>query len=148
MADTILSWVRIRENQAWNPLKSRVLGFLFCFVMLMWCWKSQPVTFITQKWKMLKFLEKYGKILSWNPWQGWQPPKPAETGSPEYIGREVRNHDSLRNYFDFHWHINFVIYLWRLHCCVSYLSQQRQGQKDKKIMPTLLASGWAPLTER
>lgn len=29
------------------------------------------------------------------PMTGWQPPEPMKTGSPEYIGREVRDYDSI-----------------------------------------------------
>ena len=47
----------------------------------------------------------------------------ANTGAPDYIGREVRYYDSFRNYFGNYRYIEFTGCLWEFDCSVSCLSR-------------------------
>lgn len=45
---------------------------------------------------------------------GWQPPELVKTGLPEYIGREVRSHDSSGFHIDIYRNNWFTDFLWQL----------------------------------
>ena len=91
--------------------------FGYCFVMLIWCWK---------------ILSYYGRIRSWNPWQG-EPPEPMTAADIILIFIGIIG---LLIAFG-----SFVIAL------LAFLDRDKD-YKRKKIMPTLLRPGWVPLTER